>query len=163
MILSRYFILSAECFVLVPTTRVSKRNLPIGILQRSSSNNRLNLLSMSSDFIDDAPLPHTNMTAEGVVTTCMDALLNNDSPRENAGLSVCFDFSSDRCRASLGGNLDDFISYANNPTFGSMINANEYVVVSVGPVIAATNTRGAMQTVLIKVKPANGKDRTFLW
>ena len=149
--------------VVVPNTRVSKRNLPIGILQRSSSNNRLNLLSMSSDFINDAPLPHTNMTAEGVVTTCMDALLNNDSPRENAGLRICFDFSSDRCRASLGGNLDDFISYANNPTFGSMINANEYVVVSVGPVIAATNTRGAMQTVLIKVKPANGKDRNFLW
>jgi hypothetical protein len=121
---------------------------------------------MSSDSTDDVPsilIPHVNMTAKDVVKTCMEALIQNDDPMENIGLRVCFDFSSDRCRAALGGNLEDFISYAKNPTFGSMINANEYVVLSEGPVIAATNTRGAMQTVLMKVKPANGNDRTFLW
>ena len=102
-------------------------------------------------------------TAQEVVTTCMDALLQNDHPWDNAGLEVTFDLSSDRCRAALGGSLDDFISYASNPTFGPLANAKEYSVVSVGPVIAATMTRGAMQTVLIKVQPAKGSERTFLW
>jgi hypothetical protein len=93
----------------------------------------------------------------------MDALLQNDNPRKNAGLEVCFYFSSDRCRAALGGSVEDFILYASNPTFGSMTNANEYVVLSVGPIIPATMTRGAMQTVLIRVTPSKGKHRTFLW
>lgn len=106
---------------------------------------------------------HKNMTGEDVVTTCIEALQQNDNPRKNAGLKVCFDFSSDRCRAALGGNLDAFILYANNPTFGSMINAKEYVVLNVGPIITATNTRGEMQTILIKVTPAIGNDRSFLW
>ncbi|KAL7531159.1 hypothetical protein ACHAXR_003877 [Thalassiosira sp. AJA248-18] len=103
------------------------------------------------------------MNAQDAVTTCMDALLQNDVPKENAGLEVCFNFSSDRCRAAFGGSLEDFILHASNPTFGSMTNANEYSVLSVGPVIAASMTRGAMQTVSIKVTPAKGNDRTFLW
>lgn len=104
------------------------------------------------------------MSAQEAVTTCMDALLHNDSPRENAGLETCFEFSSDRCRASLGGSLQNFILYASNPTFGSMVDAKGFTVVNVGPVIAGTNTRGAMQTVLVNVTPANdGKDRHFLW
>ena len=107
--------------------------------------------------------PHADMAARDVVTTCMEALLQNDNPRKNAGLNVCFDFSSDRCRAALGGNVEDFILYASNPTFGSMMNANEYIVLSVGPIIVATMTRGAMQTVLVKVTPSKGDHRTFLW
>jgi hypothetical protein len=93
----------------------------------------------------------------------MDALLQNENPRKNAGLEVCFDFSSDRCRAALGGNIENFILYASNPTFGSMMNANEYIVLSVGPIILATMTRGAMQTVLVKVTPSKGDHRTLLW
>jgi hypothetical protein len=107
--------------------------------------------------------PHADMTARDVVTTCMDALLQNDNPRINSGLEVCFDFSSDRCRAALGGSVEDFILYASNPTFGSIMNANEYIVLSVGPIIPATVTRGAMQTVLVKVTPSKGDHRTFLW
>ena len=99
------------------------------------------------------PSPLLEMTAQDAVTTCLDALLHNDNPRINIGLEVCFEFSSDRCRASLGGSLEEFISYASNPTFSSMV----------GPIIAGTNTRGAMQTVLIQVTPAKGKDRHFLW
>jgi hypothetical protein len=107
----------------------------------------------------------TDMTAQDVVTTCMNALLQNDKPRNNAGLEVCFDYSSDRCRAALGGSLEEFILYASNPTFGSMTNAIEYTIVNVGTIIPATVFRGAMQTVLINVTPANmgGDCRTFLW
>ena len=109
------------------------------------------------------PSPLLEMTAQDAVTTCLDALLHNDNPRINIGLEVCFEFSSDRCRASLGGSLEEFISYASNPTFSSMTNAKDYTIVNVGPIIAGTNTRGAMQTVLIQVTPAKGKDRHFLW
>jgi hypothetical protein len=87
-------------------------------------------------------------TAQDVVTTCMNALLQNDKPRNNAGLEVCFDYSSDRCRAALGGSLEEFILYASNPTFGSMTNAIEYTIVNVGTITPATVTRGAMQTVV---------------
>jgi hypothetical protein len=119
----------------------------------------------SFEVADDYSLkfPHSDMTAQDIVAACMDALLQNDIPRKNAGLEVCFYFSSDRCRAALGGSVEDFISYASNPTFGSMTNANEYIVLSVGPIIPATMTRGAMQTVLVRVTPLKGDHRTFLW
>mmetsp|Transcript_23798 Transcript_23798/g.50522 ORF Transcript_23798/g.50522 Transcript_23798/m.50522 type:complete len:209 (+) Transcript_23798:120-746(+) len=105
----------------------------------------------------------SDMNAQQVVTTCMDAMLRNDFPYENAGFETCFDFSSDRCRAALGGSLEEFITYAHNPTFGSMKNALEYSILNVGPIISGSNTRGAMQTVLVRVTPQKGDNRTFLW
>ena len=45
------------------------------------------------------PFPSPDILAENVVTLCMDALSCNDEPKANAGLEVCFNFSSDRCRA----------------------------------------------------------------
>lgn len=109
------------------------------------------------------PGPDPDLDAETIVALCLDCLKNNDAPRTNAGLEVCFNFSSDRCRAALGGSLEKFIAYAANPTFGSMIDAKEWTQVSKGPVIPGTPTRGAMQTVLVDVKPVNGRDRRFLW
>ena len=46
-----------------------------------------------------------------------------------------------------------------------MINAREWKVVSIGPIIDGTPTRGAMKTILISVKPEETKfnDRQFLW
>ncbi len=145
---------------------VSKQYLPIKVLQRIPNNEPLKLFLVSPYSSDNFPialLPHANMTTEDVATSCMDALQQNNNPRRNACLEVCFDFSSDRCHAALGGILDDFILFATNPTFRSMINVNEYVVLNVGPLIAGTRTRGAMQMVLIKVTPTNGDDRMFLW
>lgn len=109
------------------------------------------------------PGPSPDIDAEGSVKICMDCLLSNNNPRPNAGLEVCFDFSSDRCRAAQGGSLEAFISHASNPTFGSMVNAKEWNQVSKGPIIAGTPNRGAMQTVLVDVKPSSGRDRCFLW
>ena len=64
-----------------------------------------------------------------------------------------------------GGSLEDFINYAANPTFGSMINAIEWKVLSVGPEIPGTATRGAMKTILVLVKPQSSdlNERRFLW
>ena len=115
------------------------------------------------DTASTPELSQETMTGVDVVKQCMDALLQNDVGYENSGLEVCFDFSSDRCRAALGGSLEEFILHASNPTFGSMINANTYEILNVGSVIGASMTRGAMQTVLIKVSPSKGGDRTFLW
>jgi hypothetical protein len=105
----------------------------------------------------------TELTAQNVVISCMDAMMQNDVPWLNHGLEICFDFSSDRCRAALGGSLDDFISYASNPTFGSLVNAKTYDIVNVGPIIAGTATRGSMQTVLVKITQHKFEDKHFLW
>ena len=104
-----------------------------------------------------------NKTARDVVVTCMDGLLTNDSPWANAGLEVCWDYSSDNNRAAQGGSLDEFITYASNPTFATMVNAKDYSIENVGRYIPGTNTRGAMQTVLVKVQSSKGEERSFLW
>lgn len=83
-----------------------------------------------------------------MVEIALDHLGASDEVGINAGLEVCFNFSSDNCRAALGGTLEKFIAYASNPTFGSMIRAREWSKVCVGPLIAGSPTRGAMQTVL---------------
>ena len=60
---------------------------------------RSNLQSKSSlsvtEYDDFLPTPHPDLDAPGVVHTCMTALVEG---KENAGLEVCFSFSSDRCR-----------------------------------------------------------------
>lgn len=107
--------------------------------------------------------PNREYDGPGVVKECMNALLTNSEPFSNAGLEVCFNFSTDTCRAALGGSLEAFILYADNPTFGSMIDAEDWEVISTGPIIQGTKTRGAMQTQLIDVTPMKGRKRRFLW
>lgn len=102
-------------------------------------------------------------SARDVVVACMDGLLNNDKPWANAGLELCWDYSSDRNRAAQGGSFDEFITYASNPTFSTMVDAKEYSIENVGSYIPGTNTRGAMQTVLVKVQSLKGEERAFLW
>jgi hypothetical protein len=103
---------------------------------------------------DELPTPNTEYSAQDVVTMCMNHLQDNHVPIANAGLQVCFDFSSDRCRAACGGSLQDFVEYAANPVFGMLLYSDRWKILSVGPIIAGTPTRGAMQTVLIEVQPA---------
>lgn len=80
----------------------------------------------------------------------MDTLVSDS---REAGLEVCFHFSSDRCRAAIGGSLDNFGEYANNPTFGYLIHCASWEILSVGPVIEGTPHRGDMQTVLMVARP----------
>eukprot|EP00985_Skeletonema_marinoi_P024462 scaffold17009_cov107-Skeletonema_marinoi.AAC.5 len=94
----------------------------------------------------NSPLSAADVTARDVVVACMDGLLNNDTPWANSGLEICWDYSSDRNRAAQGGSFDDFITYASNPTFSTMVNSKEYSIENVGVYIKGTNTRGAMQT-----------------
>lgn len=121
-----------------------------------------------------APLPTSNnfMTPEEVVTTCMSYLQGKPDLahlHEQAGLEICYNFSSDSCRMANGGSLESFLQYANNPVFQSMVNCARWDVVNVGPEIPATPTRGSMQTVLVHIIPrladdgAERNDRHFLW
>lgn len=109
---------------------------------------------------DVLPTPNVDYSAHDVVTMCMNHLQDNHVPVANAGLQVCFDFSSDRCRAACGGSLQDFVEYAANPTFGALLYCESWKVLSIGPIIAGTPTRGAMQTVLIEVQSASSPSST---
>jgi hypothetical protein len=111
----------------------------------------------------NSSMSSADKTARDVVVTCMDGLANNDNPWENAGLELCWDYSSDRNRAAQGGSFEEFISYASNPTFSSMVNAKGYSVENVGTLIPGSMTRGPMQTVLIKVQSCKGEERSYLW
>jgi len=140
------------------------------------------LFTEAADFVDPdrsdialfcIPQPTPDLLPEEVVNLCMDTLKENDSPTTNAGLEICFNFSSDRCRAANGGTLQDFINFAGNPTFQSLINAVEWKTLSVGSEIPGTPTRGAMKTILVAVQPrqygGDGtvtlplKERKFIW
>jgi len=126
------------------------------------------------EYDDFLPRPGPEWTATDVVNLCMRTLVEGAG---GSGLEVCFDFSSDRCRAALGGSLDRFRQYSTNPVFGYMVNCDGWEVLSVGPIINGTVTRGDMQTVLVKAihdhprrrdggekQQVKGDDsRNFLW
>ena len=104
----------------------------------------------------DVSFPHPDLNAEQVAKICMDAL-HCRPPQQS--LEICFNYSSDRCRAAVGGSLQEFIQYASNPVFGTMVNCDGYDIVSVGPIIPGSMHRGAMQTVLVDVqKPLTVED-----
>lgn len=158
--------MNARSVLLIHTILVSSAQAFLSALSQHHSTNFLS--RTKSQAKDDKPEDASqnaadDMTARDVVVACMDGLLNNNTPWANAGLELCWDYSSDRNRAAQGGNFDDFINYASNPTFSTMVDAKEYSIENVGKYIPGTNTRGAMQTVLVKVQPLNGEERSFLW
>jgi len=118
------------------------------------------VIGLDEKFIS---FPDSSYNGLDVVTACMEALCQNSQPIANAGLEVCWNFSSDRCRAAQGGSLEQFIEFAGNPIFSSLVNAQSWTIKSTGPIIPGTLTRGAMQTVLIEVSPQKGRMREFLW
>jgi hypothetical protein len=83
----------------------------------------------------------------------MDTFVQNRHDTQ-IGLDVCFAFSNDRCRAAIGGNINEFYQYATNPTFTYLTSCVSYRIVSMGPIINGTAHRGSMQTVLLEVIPS---------
>mmetsp|Transcript_21229 Transcript_21229/g.42517 ORF Transcript_21229/g.42517 Transcript_21229/m.42517 type:complete len:231 (+) Transcript_21229:63-755(+) len=127
------------------------------------------LSSGVGDPLRQLPGPKLDLSPLDVVSTVMESLRNVNEPYPNAGLEVNFDFSSDRCRASVGGDLKAFVAYARNPTFSAMIGKSKVWSLSgkepVGNIIPGTNTRGDMVTVLVEVRahPETTDLRHFLW
>lgn len=115
---------------------------------------------------DSLPDPNMDFSPQDVIALCMNHLLWS----RDEGLEVCFNFSSDRCRAAQGGSLEAFREYAQNPVFAFLVNCDEWNIISMGPVINATNTRGSMQTMLMEAVQHKMGDssttteaRKFLW
>lgn len=83
------------------------------------------------------PMPHLqepspDISPEDVMLCLMRGLKYNDIPEPNSGLERCFNFADNMCRAAIGGDggktgshvvtLENFIKYAQNPTFSTMTN-----------------------------------------
>jgi hypothetical protein len=119
------------------------------------------------EYDDFLPNPNRDFSATEVVAVCMNTLIER---KDGGGLEVCFNFSSDQCRAAVGGSLDNFAEYATNPVFGFLVKCNDWKSISVGSMIPGTPTRGAMQTVLMdailpaeSLRPGDDGMRRFLW
>jgi hypothetical protein len=99
---------------------------------------------------EDIAFPCSDIDAIQVTTLCMDALKH--MRRSDLSLEICFNFSTDRCRAAVGGSVPEFIKYAANPVFDALVHCHAYEIVSIGPIIPGGPHRGAMQTVLMDVQ-----------
>ncbi|CAJ1937986.1 unnamed protein product [Cylindrotheca closterium] len=97
--------------------------------------------------------PNPELNGLEVATLCMNAL-QHEMPQKS--LEICFNFSSDRCRAAVGGTLEEFVRYAANPVFGKLVRCPSYDIISVGPIIPGSNVRGDMQTILIQLSKGDG-------
>ena len=51
------------------------------------------------DLTKCLPAPSTSLPPDDAVSLCLDSLLVNNEPKMNAGLEVCWNFSSSNCRA----------------------------------------------------------------
>ena len=110
-------------------------------------------VAMENIYSDLLPNPNPTFQAIDVVHACMDTFIENRHDSK-VGLDVCFAFSNDRCRAAIGGNINEFYQYATNPTFTYLTSCVSYRIISMGPIIQGTTHRGSMQTVLIDVIPS---------
>lgn len=119
--------------------RTPKSNFVAPLLTSATPNNE------HKDFI----LPNPQLKPIDVLTICMEAL-KNDYPTKS--LEVCFEFSSDRCRAAVGGTLSEFMQYSADPVFTKVIHCDSYQILKQGPIIPGTQFRGDMQTILIEIQ-----------
>jgi len=131
-------------------------NLGDDMQQQKGAHRSNNEVVPMIEYDDFLPGPHPDYEAIDVVRLCMDQLING---KDGAGLEVCFAFSSDRCRAAIGGSLEEFRQYATNPVFSFLVNCDDWSVASIGPVISGTATRGAMQTVLMDATRASVEEK----
>lgn len=160
-----------RCYSSLLVLKLSSSANPSSLFEFEEENNSDNeecwMIPPTNNIVECfLPTPRPEIEFNEVVNICLTSLQQNNEPYVNAGLEVCFNFSSDRTRAAFGGGGDKlvkFIEYAQNPTFGCMIGLKEWDVLSVGPEIAGTNIRGAMRTVLTNVLPMEGREKRFLW
>lgn len=121
-----------------------------GSIHHQSSSSSVPQPSTIVEYYDFLLGPNVEWKPENIVYACMETLMND----QVQGLEVCYAFSSDRCRAAIGGSLDRFQEYANNPVFGYLMNCIQWDMISIGPIIPGTNHRGPMQTCFMSVRTA---------
>ena len=107
--------------------------------------------------------PSRDYAPTEVLQMCMDGLMENNEPYSNAGIEICWNFSSDQCRAAHQGSFEKFIEFA-TPAFSHMANAEGWTLHSKGALIEGTATRGPMQSFLVSVVSKSGmEERNVHW
>jgi hypothetical protein len=76
--------------------------------------------------IADLPTPDPSYDAERVVEIQLDALADNDTPFENAGIGTAYNFASPANRRATGP-FDRFVRMVNGPQYAPMIDHVEAV------------------------------------
>jgi hypothetical protein len=109
---------------------------------------RETMMCFSQEDETNTNLPNPEFDAVQVATICMNAL---QTQKPEQSLEICFNFSSDRCRAAVGGSLEEFLQYAANPVFGKLVHCDNFEIASIGPLIPGSQVRGVMQTVLVDI------------
>lgn len=112
--------------------------------------------------------PSKDLEPREVVDVLMLALQHNDEPSTDSGFATCFAFADEMCRAAVAGSgghatLEDFVHYAKNPTFLTMVNCVRYDFVGDCNVIPGSQTRGALATQMVEVETKDNRKRQFLW
>lgn len=93
--------------------------------------------------VDGLPTPDPAYAPERVVGIQLDALAENDSPTENAGIKTAYNFASPANRRSTGP-LDRFVRMVEGPQYAPMI---DHVEATSGPM--ERNGTQATQTVTL--------------
>jgi len=163
MALSMWWMPSATSFVMPSLVSNVKIHSSSDHFSSSSRTKLLLQASWTSDFPGGEDLsnesgiginnfsmtePNDELNGLEVATLCMNAL-QHEMPQKS--LEICFHFSSDRCRAAVGGSLDEFLHYAANPVFAKLVRCPSYEIRSVGPIIPGSRVRGDMQTILVEI------------
>jgi hypothetical protein len=92
---------------------------------------------MADDYpIADLPTPEPSYEPERVVDLQLDALADNDTPFENAGIGTAYNFASPANRRATGP-FDRFVRMVNGPQYAPMIDHVEAVA---GPVEISDTT-----------------------
>lgn len=74
-----------------------------------------------------ATIPNPSLTAYDVVIIQLKALQQNDTPKENHGISVAWSFASPNNRENIGP-LERFVIMAHNENYRPLLNSRRYEV-----------------------------------
>mmetsp|Transcript_28632 Transcript_28632/g.58531 ORF Transcript_28632/g.58531 Transcript_28632/m.58531 type:complete len:243 (-) Transcript_28632:186-914(-) len=181
-------LLSSKSYCPLICDRISNRALPGAKAQVRLLRNRISTVQcrdaaagVSDEFqrlsdnivsVDSLPdFPDPSLKPEDVVLGLVRGLQHNDDPEQDSGLRRCFYFSNDMCKAAVGGDgegraggvsVENFIKYAKNPTFNSMVYCTAFHREPLN-IIPGTETRGAMATQVVTFVREGGEERKFLW
>mmetsp|Transcript_46684 Transcript_46684/g.145804 ORF Transcript_46684/g.145804 Transcript_46684/m.145804 type:complete len:221 (-) Transcript_46684:180-842(-) len=112
--------------------------------------------------------PSPEISPEEVVRACNVGLKYDDVPMPDHGFGICYAFADNMCKAANAprgrhSTLEYFIKFANNPTFGSMVNMKSFELLGECNEIEGSPTRGALATQLVQIETKEGRERKFLW
>ncbi len=67
------------------------------------------------------PAPSPGLSPEQAIRIQLRALADNDAPREDAGITVAFNFAAPAYRKRVGGSLEEFADHLTSPILGGLV------------------------------------------